>query len=149
VTKPIRSSRGVGCAVGLGVAARGCARGLVGVGLPAAFAVGLELLGDARRTGAFFAGFFLTVLVFLRAAALVTRGFLRFALVLPLAFFLVAGRLTQRRGLQSCSGFMVKCEGNGRGPAPTVTRCQRECVGGSQRAKNKSLFSNYCCCDDC
>jgi hypothetical protein len=31
----------------------------------------------------------------------------------------------------------IKCEGNGRGPAPTVTRCQRECVGGSQRAKNK------------
>jgi hypothetical protein len=31
----------------------------------------------------------------------------------------------------------IKCEGNGRGPAPTVTRCLRECVGGSQRAKNK------------
>jgi hypothetical protein len=80
----------VGRAVGLGVAATGCARGLVGVGLPAAFAVGLELLGDARRTGAFFAGCFLTVLVFLRGAVLVARGFLRFALALPLAFFLVA-----------------------------------------------------------
>ena len=54
-------------------------------------------------------------------------------------------------GLDPHASFMVKCEGNGRGPAPTVTRCQRECVGGShnQRAKNKSLFSNYCCCDDC
>ena len=50
---------------------------------------GLAFLGDARRTGAFFARFFLTVLVFLRVAALVAVV-LRFALVLPLAFFLVA-----------------------------------------------------------
>jgi len=51
-------------------------------------------LGNARRTGAFFATFFLfvfvflTVVAFLRAAALVTGVFLR--AVLPLAFFLVA-----------------------------------------------------------
>jgi hypothetical protein len=51
---------------------------------------GVAFLGDARRTGAFFARSFLTVLVFLRVAALVTVVFLRFALVLPLAFFLVA-----------------------------------------------------------
>ena len=55
--------------------------------MTAAFAVGLAFSGDARRTGAFFAGFFLivlvflTVVVFLRAAALVTGVFLRFALV--------------------------------------------------------------------
>ena len=60
--------------------------GRAGIGLAAAFTVGLAFLGDARRTDAFFAGFFLTVLVFLRVAALVA-GFLRFALVLPLAFF--------------------------------------------------------------
>jgi apolipoprotein N-acyltransferase len=46
-------------------------------------------LGDARRTGAFFAGFFLTVVVFLWLVAL-TDVFFRFALVLPLAFFLAA-----------------------------------------------------------
>jgi hypothetical protein len=63
--------------------------------LTAAFAVGLAFLGDARRTGAFFAGFFLIVLVFLavvvflRVAAFVTGVFLRFVLVLPLAFCLV------------------------------------------------------------
>ena len=51
---------------------------------------GLAFLGDARRAGAFFARFFLTVLVFLRVAALVTVVFLRFALVLPLPFFLIA-----------------------------------------------------------
>ncbi len=76
------------------MAVTGCAGGLGGVGLTAAFAVGPAFLGDARRTGAFFAGFFLTVLVFLtllvflRVAAFVTRVFLRFALLL--AFFLVA-----------------------------------------------------------
>jgi len=64
--------------------------------LTAAFAVDLAFLGDARRTGAFFAGFFLivlgflTVVVFLRVAALVMGVFLRFALVLPLAFLFVA-----------------------------------------------------------
>jgi hypothetical protein len=57
--------------------------------LTAAFAVGLAFLGDARRTGAFFAGFFLTVVVFLRVASL-TGVFFRFALVLRLAVFLVA-----------------------------------------------------------
>jgi hypothetical protein len=58
--------------------------------LTAASAVGLAFLGDARRISAFFAGFFLTVVVFLRVVALVIGVFLRFALVLPLAFFLVA-----------------------------------------------------------
>ena len=59
-------------------------------------AVGLAFLGDARRTGAFFAGFFLmvlvflTVVVFLRVAALEPGIFLRFALSLPLAFCRVA-----------------------------------------------------------
>ena len=68
------------------------AAGLTGTGLTAAFAVGLAFLGDARRRGAFFADFFLIVLVFLtvldclRVAALVTGVFLRFAL----PFFLVA-----------------------------------------------------------
>ena len=186
MTKPIRSSRGVGCAVGLGVAATGCARGLVGVGLPAAFAVGLELLGDARRTGAFFAddldpirvqtkrmGYFnpsVLARLDLDAHVSVSASILSaiagtmlkahsVGAVMPSCSTMppcpdsrrtgLGARLTQRRGLQSCSGFMVKCEGNGRGPGPTVTRCHRECVGASQRAKNKSLFSNYCCCDDC
>jgi len=78
------------------VAVTGCAGGLAGVGLTAAFAVGLAFLGDARRTGAFFAGFFLmvlvflTVVVFLRVAALEAGVFLRFALSLPLAFCLIA-----------------------------------------------------------
>jgi hypothetical protein len=72
------------------VAATGCAGRLAGVGLTATFAVVLAFLGDARRTSAFFAGFFLTVVVFLRVVALVIGVFLRFALVLPLAFFLVA-----------------------------------------------------------
>jgi len=40
---------------------------------------GLAFLGDARRTGLFFARFFLTVLVFLRVAVLVV--FLRFSFV--------------------------------------------------------------------
>ena len=87
----MRSPGGAGCAgrLGFGVAATGCAGGLGGVGLTAAFAVGLAFLGDARRTGAFFAGFFLTVVVFLRVASL-TGVFFRFALVLRLAVFLVA-----------------------------------------------------------
>jgi hypothetical protein len=72
------------------MAAIGSAGGRAGLGLAPAFAVGLAFLGDARRTGGFFTGFFLAVLVFLRVAALVTRGFLRVALVLLLAFFLVA-----------------------------------------------------------
>jgi hypothetical protein len=70
------------------VAAAGFAGGLAGLGLTAAFAVGVAFLGDERRTSAFFAAFFLAA-VFLRVVALVTGGFLRFALVLPLAFFLV------------------------------------------------------------
>jgi hypothetical protein len=55
--------------------------------LTAAFAIGLAFLGDTRRRGAFFADFFLivlgflTVVVFLRVAALVTGVFLRFALL--------------------------------------------------------------------
>ena len=72
------------------MAATGRARGLAGLGLAAALAGGMAFLGDARRTGAFFAGFFLAVAVFLRVVALVTGAFLRFALVLPLAFFLSA-----------------------------------------------------------
>ena len=88
VATPIRSSREVGFAGG--VAAGGTGLTDVGWIAAAALAVGLAFLGDARRTGAFFTGFFLTVLVFLRVAALVTRGFLRVALVLLLAFFLVA-----------------------------------------------------------
>jgi len=44
---------------------------------------------DDRPLWLVFAGFFLAVAVFLRVVALVTRDFLRFALVLPLAFFLV------------------------------------------------------------
>jgi hypothetical protein len=49
------------------VAFTGCAGGLAGVGLIAASTVGLAFLDDARRSGAFFAGFFLIVLVFLAA----------------------------------------------------------------------------------
>ena len=71
------------------MAATGRAGGLAGLGLAAALAVGMAFLGDARRTSVFFAGFFLAVAVFLRVVALVTGVFLRFALVLPLAFFLV------------------------------------------------------------
>jgi hypothetical protein len=79
-----------GCAgwlAGIGLTAD-FAVGLAGVGLTVDFAVGLAFLGDARRS-AFFAGFFLTVVVFLRVAAL-TGAFFRFVLVLPFAFFLVA-----------------------------------------------------------
>jgi hypothetical protein len=67
----MRSPGGAGCAgrLGFGVAATSCAGELGGVGLTAAFAVGLAFLSDARRTGAFFAGFFLTVVVFLRVAS--------------------------------------------------------------------------------
>src|SRR5262249_45683314 len=59
---PIRSPGGAGCAgrVGVGVAGTGCAGGLTGVGLIAAFAAGLAFFGDARRAGAFFASFSLT-----------------------------------------------------------------------------------------
>src|SRR5262245_34966664 len=56
----------------------------------AAFAAGPAFFGDARRAGAFFASFFLTFVVFLRVVAPVGEVFLRFGLVLPLAFFLVA-----------------------------------------------------------
>ena len=54
------------------MAAAGFAGGLAGLGLTAAFAVGVAFLGDERRTNAFFAGFFLAVAVFLRVVALVT-----------------------------------------------------------------------------
>ena len=49
--------------------ATGCAGGLTGVGLIAAFAAGLAFFGDARRAGTFFASFFLTFVVFLRVVA--------------------------------------------------------------------------------
>ncbi len=86
----MRSPGGTGCADKLGVpaAVTDCAGGLAGLRLTATFAFGLAFLGDARWTGAFFAGFFFVVVVFLRVAALVTRDFLRLTLVLPLAFFL-------------------------------------------------------------
>src|SRR2546428_644379 len=92
----MRSPGGAGCAgrLGVGPEVTGRAGRRAGVRLTAACAVGLAFLGDARRTGAFFAGFFLlvpgfpAVAVFLRLAALATGVFLRFAL--PLAFFLVA-----------------------------------------------------------
>jgi hypothetical protein len=71
------------------VATRG-AGGLTGVGLAAAFAVGVAFLGDARRTSVFSAGFFLTAMVFLRAVALPTTVFLRFGFALRLFFFFVA-----------------------------------------------------------
>ena len=64
---------------------------LTGVGSTATFALGLAFSGDTRGKGAFFAGFFLIVLVFLtvvaflRVAALMPCFFLRLAL--PLAFF--------------------------------------------------------------
>src|SRR5262249_32425194 len=89
---PIRSPGGAGCAgrVGVGVAGTGCAGGLTGGGLIAAVAGGLAFFGDARRGGAFFARFFLTFVVLLRVVAFVGEGFFGFALVLPLAFFLVA-----------------------------------------------------------
>src|SRR5205807_2797015 len=94
----MRSPGGAGFAGGLGIglAVLRRAGGRVGFRLIAAFAVGLAFRGDARRTGAFFAGLFLVVLAFLavavffRVAALATGVFLRFALALPLAFFLVA-----------------------------------------------------------
>jgi hypothetical protein len=83
---------GAGCAgrLGAGVAATGCGGGLADVGLTAAFTVGLAFLGDPRLTGAFFAGFFLTVAVFLRVVPLVTGAFLPFALVLRLTFLVFA-----------------------------------------------------------
>src|SRR5262249_48318808 len=70
--------------------------GRAGLGLIAAFVVSVALLGDVRRTGAFFAGFFLivpvflTVVVFLRVPAFAAGAFLRFAFALPFAFCLVA-----------------------------------------------------------
>ena len=58
--------------------------GLTGAGFGAAGrAAGFRALGGARRTRAFFAGFFA---VFLRAAGRLAGAFLRFAF----AFFLVA-----------------------------------------------------------
>jgi hypothetical protein len=95
-TRSLGSAGGAGCALGVGLTGSGCAGGLTGVELTATFALGLAFSGDTRGKGAFFAGFFLIVLVFLavvvflRLAALATGVFLRFAL--PLAFFLVATR---------------------------------------------------------
>jgi hypothetical protein len=68
------------------------ARSLIGVGLPAVFAVGSAFFGDAGRSGAFFATFFRIVLAFLAVffAALRAGAFFRFPLALPLAFLLVA-----------------------------------------------------------
>ena len=80
----MRCSAAVGCAGrrGGGLTASGCGRWLAGLGLTATFAVGLALVRAARRGGAFFAAFFLIVLVFLtaflRLAVLVTVVFLRF-----------------------------------------------------------------------
>jgi hypothetical protein len=58
------------------------ARSLIGVGLPAVFAVGSAFFGDAGRSGAFFAAFFRIVLAFLTVLlriALLAGLFLRFA----------------------------------------------------------------------
>src|SRR5262245_24356211 len=84
----MRCSAAAGCAgrLGGGLTASGCARWPTGPGLTATFAVGLALARVARRGGAFFAAFFLIVLVFLavflRLAVLATVVFLRFALAL-------------------------------------------------------------------
>src|SRR5213083_2938924 len=94
----MRGSAAVGSAgrLGSGLTASGCARWLTGVGLTATFAVDLALVRAARRGGAFFAAFFLIVLVFLtvflRLAVLVTVVFLRFALAL--VFVAMAASLT-------------------------------------------------------
>src|SRR4029453_12701243 len=93
----MRCSAAVGCAGRLGaLTASGCARWLTGVGLTATFAVRLALVRVARRGGAFFAAFFLIILVFLtvflRLAVLVTVVFLRFALAL--VFVAMATSLT-------------------------------------------------------
>jgi hypothetical protein len=84
----MRCSAAVGCTgrLGGGLAASGCGRWLTGRGLTATFAVGSGLVRAARRRGAFFAAFFLMILVFLtgflRFAFLVTVVFRRFALAL-------------------------------------------------------------------
>src|SRR4029450_5873385 len=94
----MRCSDAVGCAgrLGGGLAASGCARWLTGLGLTVTFAVGLALVRVARRRGAFFAAFFLIVLVFLtvflRLALLATVVLLRFALAL--VFVAMAASLT-------------------------------------------------------
>ena len=51
--RSLGSCGGAGCAakLGVGLIASGCAGGLTGVGLTAAFAVGLAFLGDTRRRG--------------------------------------------------------------------------------------------------
>jgi hypothetical protein len=68
------------------------ARSLTGVGVPLVLAVGLTFFGDARRSSAFFAVFFRLLLALVTAlrVALLTGCVFRFALVFPLAFFLVA-----------------------------------------------------------
>jgi hypothetical protein len=47
---------------------------LTGVGLTATFAIGSAFLGETRWRRAFFGGFFLIVLVFLRAESFFARG---------------------------------------------------------------------------
>src|SRR5262245_4363918 len=94
----MRCSAAAGCAgrLGGGLTASGCARWLTGFGLTATFAVGVALVRVARRGGAFFAPFFLIVLVFLtvflRLAILATVVFLRFALAL--VFVAIGASLT-------------------------------------------------------
>src|SRR5262245_1168900 len=95
----MRCSSAVGCAgsrLGGRLTASRCARWLTGVGLTATFAGNLALVRVARRGGAFFAAFFLIVLVFLtvlpRLAVLVMLVFLRFALAL--VFVAIAASLT-------------------------------------------------------
>ena len=90
------------------MAVTGCAGGLAGVGFTADFAVGLAFL-NARRTGAFLAGFFLTVEVFLRVAALTGLCF-RFALAFAFGFL-------SCRHLQPPIGF---AEGNKRSYQPSL-----------------------------
>src|SRR5438094_10304008 len=102
----MRCSAAVGCAgrLGGGLTASGCARWLAGLGLTATFAVGLALVRSARRGGAFFAAFFLIVLVFLTVflrliAVLVTVVFLRFALALVFVSMAACLTLTALVGL--------------------------------------------------
>src|SRR5207253_11358436 len=97
----MRCSAAVGCAgrLGGGLTASGCARWLAGLGLTATFAVGLALVRSPRRGGAFFAAFFLIVIVFLSVflrliAVLVTVVFLRFALALRVVHLAASLTLT-------------------------------------------------------
>src|SRR5262249_33187326 len=113
VTTPMRCSTAVGCAgrLGGGLTASGCARWLTGLGLTGTFAVGVTLVRVARRRDAFFAAFFLIVLVFpavfLRLAVLATVVFLRFALAL--VFVAMAASLTLTAfGKSSCDRCRIR-----------------------------------------